>query len=851
MKVRSPFRSALAAALTLIGGVCGSAFGATIVHDAGRDLFLNARMLNVYTNRYGGVWSYMKAKTRDGDRTLLPAKRNYESTATDSSGSRKIRLERGLSDGTDNSPGNPTIAVNPGKDWDSTSGLTASGYPVIEPGQVSMHSGPFQKSSDFQCAVIRFEVPRDGSYAVTAKSWHQNSGKTASSLVINGKAVNTKISSGSSDKGTNDLSRAAARFAAGDLIEFVLDGADTYGSNATGVKFCIEEDAPAIEEAADGLRANVQQATRTNPWSGEFGSWTALSADSKTGSTRTALTTYTRSTQGGGLTGFGENNGHPSVTLQPEGKFTWETTSGKPSFTWGYALHPDEFLCFPGATKPLVLRWKPTKSGSYDIGLTVRDVQCQNAADTKTGADILVLQDGVQIASQFVSLEKGPLGATVYLPRVQVFSGQSIEIMVDAKGGNDSDATAVSCSVVRRVDPGYDAAAAMKANMTSGSPAAAFSFAGANWTVGCLNGGFASPVLSSYIVLRDVVKGSLAGFGNTVNTSPYWCVNTADVDATGIAGSVGMMVAHPGSNLPTAMSFVAPEKGVYSVSAWFKDVDPDTASSAAAGAGVDVRILVRNQYAAGDTIVADPVASIPLKPMTSLSADRLYLNEGDQVVLGIAPRSTHNNDQTGVRAWISRDEAAAVFPCVNIDLDGKGAGADPVTFAEPGRIGWGSGWNGLLVRDGVSSFESTQLERDDGTPTGVQLVLARDKGDIAADAGNAGQTNDLVKDGVVSEDPSDGYSFTVKGLLPNTAYEFCLFGTGAAFSVGGVGPVVTAETWMTMDGDCARISAVSDANGVVTGTFAAAGDGAAYWGGLQVAGAGFGKFKAGLAIILR
>ena len=74
----------------------------------------------------------------------------------------------------------------------------------------------------------------------------------------------------------------------------------------------------------------------------------------------------------------------------------------------------------------------------------------------------------------------------------------------------------------------------------------------------------------------------------------------------------------------------------------------------------------------------------------------------------------------------------------------------------------------------------------------------------------------------------------------------------AAIAAGCLLPsLVTAETWMTMDGDCARISAVSDAKGVVTGTFAAAGDGAAYWGGLQVAGAGFGKFKAGLAIILR
>ena len=41
--------------------VCAT-HGATVVHDAARDLVLNSRSANIYTNFYGGVWSYMRGR---------------------------------------------------------------------------------------------------------------------------------------------------------------------------------------------------------------------------------------------------------------------------------------------------------------------------------------------------------------------------------------------------------------------------------------------------------------------------------------------------------------------------------------------------------------------------------------------------------------------------------------------------------------------------------------------------------------------------------------------------------------------------------------------------------------------
>ena len=49
----------------LLAACACSVYGATnIVHDAARDLVLNTANKAVYTNFYGGVWSFMPASAR-------------------------------------------------------------------------------------------------------------------------------------------------------------------------------------------------------------------------------------------------------------------------------------------------------------------------------------------------------------------------------------------------------------------------------------------------------------------------------------------------------------------------------------------------------------------------------------------------------------------------------------------------------------------------------------------------------------------------------------------------------------------------------------------------------------------
>lgn len=80
MKIRKVFGMLFAA-------YAYSAYGVTnVVHDAARDLVLNTANRNVYTNLYGGVWSYMRSTSYTGERTLMPGVRYRTDTETDASG---------------------------------------------------------------------------------------------------------------------------------------------------------------------------------------------------------------------------------------------------------------------------------------------------------------------------------------------------------------------------------------------------------------------------------------------------------------------------------------------------------------------------------------------------------------------------------------------------------------------------------------------------------------------------------------------------------------------------------------------------------------------------------------------
>ena len=182
----------------------------------------------------------MRSTSYTGTRTLLPGVRYSTDTETDASGTNywpntevgdlKIYWERGPAKVGGGGYDLPRFTVNPSPWPDSKTFMRGAAYPVIPPGALSCHPGAV--NSENYCAVLRFTVPRDGTYAVTAKAWNQNTGKTAVSLLVNGtvRSARRAWTSPGSAVTTNDFSLAAASYTTG---ETVAQERDPPGSAAT------------------------------------------------------------------------------------------------------------------------------------------------------------------------------------------------------------------------------------------------------------------------------------------------------------------------------------------------------------------------------------------------------------------------------------------------------------------------------------------------------------------------------------------------------------------------------------------------------------------------------------------
>ena len=232
------------------------------------------------------------------------------------------------------------------------------------------------------------------------------------------------------------------------------------------------------------------------------------------------------------------------------------------------------------------------------------------------------------------------------------------------------------------------------------------------------------------------------------------------------------------------------------------------------------------------------------------------------MTFAIGSNGSYYWDLTSFYAWIDPEPDVAALQRVNIDLNGAASGETAATFTGAGRVGFaGETWNGVAVEDGAASVESRQLYLSDGANrTGVQLAIQRGEDGIAASAANLATdtaAGALFADGVVSTNSADAYSFTLTGLLPDTAYE-CYFYSRAltnappatsasvvrgTFTAGGA-TTVSDKTWFADSyGDYARIDAVANADGEIAGSFrSASATDSAFWCGLQILGPGFSPY---------
>ena len=885
----------------LLAACACSVYGTTnIVHDAARDLVLNTANMNVYTNLYGGVWSYMRASSNTGARTFLLGVRYRTDTETDASGANfiparddlKIYWERGPAKGD----ASPCFSVNPSPWPDTKTFMRGGSYPAIQPGELSCHPGNTTDSGN-QCIVLRFTVPRDGTYAVTAKAWNRNSGWTAVTLLVNGEVASARKAwkSPATAVVTNDFSLAAATYAAGDTIELTVDGNGTYNSNATGLEFKIAEEVEAVYDASSAFLANRLSENPTNPYSDAFGTWTAycttnyLNTFSPVNALREKLNTtnYRRVTQGDVLAGLARNNALPYLIANVSGAMAVETNNaGRATTATGRAFLPGELDIFPawGEGCSTILEVLPTERGVYDVGLAVRDMFYGAGSSQQGGVNVWLLQGDKVLAKKYISVERGTSYSssdTIFFSDVRIMPQIPLAVAVDNHNSdNNSDGVGTYWTFIRKRDfsATYDANAAMKANMLSASPSNPFTHNGATWTAGICAGGWRGAFAAYETAQTGIYGGTAGGWGQTADTSPFIRVNKSGRTITAAEASsvseigVDALMGHPKSdNSATALRFTVPADGIYTATMWAKDHSYDTNSKInSSDTGVDVHLVAGSRHAAQEIISVNPLA--PRSVSCQLTSDRLYLSAGETVTFAIGSNGAYYFDLTSFYAWLDPDAEAEDLLRVNIDLNGAASGETAATFSGAGRVGFaGETWNGVSAVDGTASVESHPLYLSDGTNrTGVQLAVVRGEGEVAASAANLATdtaAGALFADGIVSTNSADTYAFTLTGLLPDTTYE-CYFYSRAltnappatsesvvcgTFTAGGA-TATSENTWFADSfGDYARLDVRSNAEGEIAGTFrSASATDAAFWCGLQILGPGFGRYiPKGSTIIFR
>ena len=887
-------------ALLLACAACAAHGVTNVVHDAARDLVLNTANKAVYTNFYGGVWSFMRASSYTGARTLMPGVRYRTDTETDASGGNfnpprdhlPIYWERGPAKGN----ASPCFSVNPSPWPDTKTFMRGADYPAIQPGELSCHPGNTTDAGN-QCVVLRFTVPRAGTYAVTAKAWNRNTGWTAVALLVNGTAASPRKAwkSPATAVVTNDFSLAAATYAAGDTIELTVDGNGTYNSNATGLEFKIAEEVEAVYDASSAFLANRLSENPTNPYSDAFGTWTAYCTTNYSGtfSPATALRgklnsmKYTRVAQGNVLAGLARNNGLPYLIANVSGRMAAETNSaGLVTTATGRAFLPGELDIFPqnGYGSSTILEVCPTEGGVFDVGLAVRDM-FYGMGGASGGANVWLLQGDKVLAKKYISVERGaPYSSsdTIFFSDVRIMPQIPLAVAVDNyNADNNSDGVGTHWAFIRKraFSATYDANAAMKANMTSASPSNPFTHNGATWTAGLCAGGWRGAFTVYPTHQTGLYGGTTDGWGETTDTSPFIRVNTAGRTITATEANsvcdvgIDALMGHPkGDSSATALRFTVPADGIYTATIWAKDHAhiANTSYLEPNDTGVDVHLIAGSRHAAQEIINIHPLARRPVS--CELTGDRLYLKAGETVTFAIGSNGAYQWDLTSFYAWLDPEVDAAALQRVNVDLNGAASGETAATFAGAGRVGFaGETWNGVAAADGVAAVESRALYASDGTTrTGAQLAIQRGEDGIAASAANLATdtaAGALFADGVVSTNSADAYSFTLTGLLPNTAYE-CYFYSRAltnappatsasvvrgTFTAGGA-TATSEKTWFADSfGDYARLDVRSNADGEITGTFhSASATGSAFWCGLQVLGPGFAPYvPKGAVIIIR
>lgn len=860
--------------LTFAAAALAAAASAYTVYDAGKALRQNCASGapvgadgSTYTDENGGKWQYLLANDRTATATVSFGKSVASGTY------------RGIG-GNSSGAGSPYIHVNA-----TANPIAVSGGEPIEPDEFYVHPGNPNAANHY--AVIRFVVPEDGWYSAFITAHDANKGTSVDkwsgaevSLVANNILQARGVVSLEDYTGTDgasyllthrfDFQMPTRWMAANETLDVVVGANGSHTSDATGLKvFVTKEDEGRFYDSGISLDENLSGSSLNPFGTTALGMWYCCYADtsvpqSQAGAATACPADVFAAWAPGRLTKkLTLLDASATRTTEPlfKGFFMSDRIGSSPfvcanqTSATASNIAPHELYTHPHAGNWVhwtTLRFRPPRGGLYSASVVLRDV-ARNVAEADSDGVMAYLLVGEKVVTNaVVSAESSNATAHFTFDARLVAANEPIDIVVSPHNGHASDATTIS-AIFRREADAYDAGYAMAtlAKANGGAPTKPFADAlggGATWDVGNAaspQGTFATMPYAFKRVNNDI---DFLGYGQnaTDGSLPRVMISTNGIAQLYNATDSKMyrmapceMWAHPnnsGDKCPFIRATV-PADGIYHARAYARDI-------AIGGDGIRMSLTLGVSSMAEMKALALG-ATPPYE--AAVDGDRLWLRAGATLDAVIDPADSHTSDGTGLSVcYIKESDADANRHVVNVHFTESGNGKLSATGQRP-REGWAdwNKWNALRPF-GVSSATCRNcVEADGTTPRNVTVSLTRDSGaTIAKGTGPAGTL--FLESFVASSGTDDTYTFTVGNLKKNEPYTLYLYSVknfstddlgNATFTVGGATKGLEGA-WILGGGQkvLTRFDVTSDANGTITGTFAAADANGGAFNGLTLVG---------------
>lgn len=851
---------------------------ARTVYDAGKALRQNCESgsyANPYTDANGGVWSYHTASGVAPFTGLsdFPTHSKMESNTMDG----WICL-------SNDNPTHPLLLVN-------TTGEAVSSY-CSSGNQLEADELMFHPSA-YGYAVLRFTVPKDGWYSAFASFRDVDQGDSGG---LSGVDVHVTLGSESADDtdlatthvtledyaGWNAASKRTKRFdyqmpvrylTQGMRIQFAVGpnvlGEGGHYSDGTGVKILVvKEDAGRFYDAGAAFTANVA-GSYANPYgTAAHGTWHALLSNLGASVSETDFSAWAPQNleysmdhdltaqlslgtpEPNTVRGFNRPAGGPPYVTANVSSIVSGSTS------------PGELRILPAgnASQCTVMRFRPPEAGRYSGSVVIRDIG-DIEHDYDDGVEVfLVVADHV-VTSAVVRAEiHEVMTARLTFDSTLLAVGEPVDIIVSPRSANNAnDETALSVIFRREDGDVYDANKSFYAHHNAGNTSVPFNDVlggGAQWSLGSMEGSWLPDSFStlSGFVYRE--NGNPAGLSwwehspdnsgsqypriaTTTNAVTSWDDTFYITPFPRLAITPNEFFVHPQQPNQVvscaAVRAVVPSNGVYHVRGRARDLDNQNAVD-----GVRFTLAASGYIADTREVVLNSVRGEGSNAEATIDCDRMWLRAGETVDAVVDPMGSYAADSTGLGFCYER-EGEGTANVVNVDFTGTGSGKLSANTAR-GREGFGDqhAWNALRPAGAASATVDDCRDADGTTLRSMTVSLTRNSGEAIWTGASATGTA-LLDAYVASYGTADTYTFTISNLRKNEPYTLWLYSANgraagnAAFTVGGVTKGVEG-LWLQGTKMTTRFDVVSDANGEISGTFAAADETGGAFNGLTLVG---------------